>query len=108
MDQYLQQIVKRFAKETKKILNDNLVAVYLYGSYVQGTQSTYSDLDVLIIVRKSDIHIRRELSDLSSKFSLKYGVCISPVLKEISIWNKNKDHNTLFYQEILQNSVRLC
>ncbi|MDZ7288411.1 MAG: nucleotidyltransferase domain-containing protein [candidate division KSB1 bacterium] len=108
MNPMIENTIKNFSDETKKILRDNLVAEYLFGSMVRNEADEFSDIDILIIVKHFDYQIRKELSRLSSEYSINHGVCISPIIKDLKIWEQNKFYNTLFYQEILQDSVRLC
>ena len=108
MDQLRESIIKNFSDETKKILRDNLVAEYLFGSVARNDAGEFSDIDILIIVKHFDYQIRRELSRLSSEYSISHGVCISPIIKDVRIWEQNKFYKTLFYQEIQRDSVRLC
>ncbi len=108
MNQVIENIIKNFSDETKRILRDNLVAEYLFGSMARNEATEDSDIDILIIVEHFDYQIRKELSKLSSEYSLNHGVCISPIIKDVKIWERNKFYKTLFYQEIQRDSVRLC
>jgi len=108
MNQTIENIIKSFSDETKIILRDNLVAEYLFGSMARNEAEEFSDVDILIIVKHFDYELRKELSKLSSKYSLSHGVCISPIIKDLRIWGQNEFYQTLFYQEIQRDSVRLC
>ncbi|MFQ5633596.1 MAG: nucleotidyltransferase domain-containing protein [bacterium] len=108
MDQLRDNIIKNFSDETKRILRDNLVAEYLFGSVARKEAGELSDIDILIIVKEFDYQIRKKLSRLSSDYSINHGVCISPIIKDVKIWEQNKFYKTLFYQEIQRDSVRLC
>jgi predicted nucleotidyltransferase len=108
MERLHKNIMKNFADDTRKILKDNLVAEYLFGSVARNQTHEYSDIDILIIVRHFDYQIRKDLSKLSSEYSLNHGVCISPVIKDIKIWRQNQFYKTLFYQQIQWDGMRLC
>jgi len=108
MNQTIENIIKSFSDETKMILRDNLVAEYLFGSVARNEAEEFSDIDILIIVKHFDYQLRRELSKLSSEYSLSHGVCISPIVKDKKTWEQNEFYQTLFYQEIQRDSVRLC
>ncbi len=103
-----ENIIKNFSEETKSILKDNLVAEYLFGSVARNEANESSDIDILIIVKHFDYQIRKELSRLASEYSLRHGVYILPIIKDVKIWEQNKFYKTLFYQEIQRDSVRLC
>ncbi|NIS45696.1 MAG: hypothetical protein GWN61_06650 [candidate division Zixibacteria bacterium] len=108
MNRQIEKIIKSFSDDTKKILQDNLVAEYLFGSVTRNQENQYSDIDILIIVKQFDHQLRKQLSELSSEYSLNYDVYISPIIKELDVWQKNKIHDTLFYQEIQRDGVQLC
>ena len=108
MNQAIENIITNFSDETKKILRDNLVAEYLFGSMARNDADEDSDIDILIIVKHFDYQIRKELSRLSSEYSISNGVCISPIIKDVKIWERNEFYQTLFYQEIQRDGVRLC
>lgn len=108
MNQVIENIIKSFSDDTQRILKDNLVAEYLFGSVARNEADEFSDIDILIIVKHLDYQIRKELSRLSSAYSINHGVCISPIIKDVKVWGQNKLFETLFYQEIQHDSVRLC
>jgi predicted nucleotidyltransferase len=108
MDKKIEQIIKNFSNETQTLPKDNLVAEYLFGSVARAEGTEYSDIDILIIVRNFNYQIRKQLSGISSEYSLNHGVYISPVIKDLKIWEKNRLHHTAFYEEIRRDGVQLC
>ena len=108
MDKKTEKIVNSFSNETKHLLKDNLIAEYLFGSTAREENKELSDIDILIIVKQFDYKLREALSSLSSEYSINHGLYISPILKDKNIWEKNKIHQTLFYQEIQRDGIRLC
>jgi predicted nucleotidyltransferase len=105
MSPQINDIIKAFVSDTKKILQDNLVNEYLFGSYAKNMQNDLSDIDILIIVKQLNSQIRKEISSLSSSYSLDENVIISPILKDENIWKKNEKYNTLFYREIIKYGI---
>ena len=102
-----QFIIDQFARESKKVLQDNLIEEYLFGSYATKTQTLLSDIDILVIVKQLTPVMQSKLSSMASEYALKYDLCISPILTDLETWGKNKIYNTLFYQEIGQHGIRL-
>ena len=102
-----EEIIEKFAEESKNILKDNIIAEYLFGSYATHEQTPLSDIDILIIVKEITLETRSKLGELSSYYSLKYDICISPILKDRSIWKKNQKYKTLFYSNIMKYGIRL-
>jgi predicted nucleotidyltransferase len=107
MQSDISNIIDKFADESRYTLKDNVVVEYLFGSYATQTQTPLSDIDILIIVRTLTPLIQSLMGEIASEYSLKYDLCISPILTDISTWEKNKKSNTLFYQEISRDGVML-
>lgn len=108
MNKDITKIIKNFSNDTKKILKDNLIAEYLFGSFAINESTESSDIDILIIVKNFDYHIRKAISSLSSDYSLDKNIFISPIIKDIIIWEKNKEYKTLFYKELQRDGIKLC
>jgi len=107
LDSQMSQIIQDFVRDTKYLLKDNIVAEYLFGSYTRHTQTALSDIDILIIVKQTTPAIQWEMGGLASDYSLKYDVCISPLVHDLRVWKKNQQYHTLFYQEIMQYGIPL-
>jgi uncharacterized protein len=101
------RIVQQFAAESKRLLHENVQAEYLFGSYATNRQTPLSDIDIVILVKTLTPEIRKQLSGLASEYSLEHDVYISPILKDLQVWNENKTYNTLFYQEVTEHGVPL-
>lgn len=101
------EIVNNFSNEIRHLLKKNLVKEYLFGSSIKVGQKDFSDIDILIIVKKYHPDLREKISDISSKYSLEKGVIFSPIIKQLEIWEKNKRYNTLFYNEIANFGIEL-
>ena len=65
-------------------------------------------IDLLFIVKKFDSQIKNELSSLASDYSVERDVIISPIIKNVQIWEKNLKYDILFYKEINKDGIRLC
>ena len=106
-DSDIQEIVRQFADETRHILRDNVLEEYLFGSYAKKTQTPESDIDILIIVRSFSPDMQYQISGLASEYSLKHDILISPIVRDVESWQKNKSYNTLFYQEVQNSGISL-
>jgi len=107
MNDHLSKIISNFTREAHNILKDNVIEQYLFGSYARNTFTPESDIDILIIINKYKNEFQYKLSELASDYSIHYGVCISPILKDLKLWKKNKQYNTLFYREISEDGIKL-
>jgi len=104
---YIAQIIRDFARETRHAFKEQVIAEYLFGSYSTNTQTPESDIDILIIVKEYSPELQWQLSGLASDYALAYDVCISPILKDIEVWQKNQHYQTLFYQNIVRHGIPL-
>jgi predicted nucleotidyltransferase len=99
--------IRQFADETKQLLQENICAEYLFGSYATHKQTPVSDIDILIIVKNLTPDLQYQLSGLAADYSLKYNLYISPIVQDISVWEKNQYYQTLFYQDVMKQGIRL-
>ena len=101
------EVIEQFAKDTKQLLQENIWAEYLFGSYATNRQTPTSDIDILIIVKHLTPDLQRQVSGLASDYSLQYNLYISPIVQDLTVWEKNQYHHTLFYQDVVQQGIRL-
>lgn len=101
------RVIRNFARDARHLFKKNVIAEYLFGSYATNKQTSLSDIDILIIVKDYTPELQWEMSGLASEYSLKYDLCISPVLQDIRVWEKNRRCHTLFYQEVSEHGIRL-
>lgn len=87
--------------ELQKILHPELIGAYLFGSFVKGTYAPGSDIDILLVLEKSDRKMRDRIPQfLPGRFPV--GMDIFPYTKdELDEALKN---NT-FIQSILQEGI---
>ena len=108
MNEHLLEIIYNFTKDANFILQDNkVIEKYLFGSYARNTHTSESDIDILIVIENYNTELQSKLSELASDYSLQYEIYISPILKGLELWEKNKQYNTLLYQEIIQDGIKL-
>ena len=105
--EHIRSIIQQFANESKSVLQDHLIAEYLFGSYAMETYTSESDIDILILVDQFTPEMRRQMSKLASEYSLNYNVYISPIIKDRQVWAQNQRYNTLFYQDVMHYGIAL-
>ena len=71
------------------IYGDQLIAVYLYGSYARGDYRAGSDVDVMIVLHNYESYGKEidRTGELTSNLSLDYGISISRVVMKEMQWN---------------------
>lgn len=105
----IQEHLNTYVQELKKIYKDSLQQVILYGSYARGDYNEDSDIDVMILLKMSDMHIKdyaNELMDITYEFNLNHNMEINPIAKdkvEFEKWNVNYP----FYANIKRDGVIL-
>lgn len=103
----IKNIVEEYARDIRQLLGKDLNKIVMYGSYVRGDFTENSDIDLMILVEtpEEEIHILAEkVSDRAFDYLMKYGVSISPVIK-------NEEHftywvdNLPYYQNVRDEGV---
>ena len=109
MPVHISDIMQEFAKSVRKMLNNSLDSVIVYGSYARGDYSELSDVDVMLLVSLGEEDIKKisdQISDLAFDFMMKYGVDISPVITNTDHFNYWAD-NLPYYRNVRDEGVRL-
>ena len=109
MPVHISDIMQDFAKSVRKMLDNSLDSVIVYGSYARGDYSELSDIDVMLLVSLGEEDIKKisdQISDLAFDFMMKYGVDISPVITNIDHFNYWVD-NLPYYRNVRDEGVRL-
>ncbi|RZN38043.1 MAG: nucleotidyltransferase domain-containing protein [Methanophagales archaeon ANME-1-THS] len=94
-------VVEKLKEELRTFFGTELASIVLYGSYAVGKETRYSDIDLLIIVKRdfSDWRERREIeTELRMKFYSSIG-CVSP---KVAARNE-LDKALTFYNPLLLN-----
>ena len=109
MPVHISDIIQDFAKSVRKMLDNSLDSVIVYGSYARGDYSELSDIDIMLLVSLGEEEIKKisdQISDLAFDFMMKYGVDISPIITNIDHFNYWVD-NLPFYRNVRDEGVRL-
>lgn len=97
-----QESAKKIARDlASKIKFKEVTAIILYGSAVKGNMNQYSDIDIMIIVKKHS-ETDKQIQDLAAKLSLKYNQIISALVlvkKELEgqFLNSVKENHEVLY-----------
>ena len=101
--------IKNFIKTVQKLLDKRLRKVILYGSYARGDFNKNSDIDIMILTDLSFEEIedyRDKISDIAYDIELDTGVILSPIIKNIDIYN-NRVKFVPFYKNVRKEGVVL-
>ena len=96
----LKEISKSVVEAYKKVYQNALVRVYLYGSYSRGEESSESDIDYLAVIDGSVPEIKaklRELWNLTTDINLERNVVISAMVDSTDMYNKRQHISPYFF-----------
>ena len=80
----IKEIVYEYAKDIQQLLGKDLSKIVMYGSYVRGDFTDNSDIDLMILVdvpEEENRILAEKVSDRAFDYLIKYGIYISPVVK---------------------------
>ena len=91
----------------RNVFKEDFCKILVYGSYARGDYNENSDVDVMILVNTPLEKINSyydQVSDCAFDFMMKYGVDISPVIKNVEHFNYWKD-DLPYYHNVLKEGV---
>ncbi len=98
-------ILKSITSKLRERFAERIQGVYAFGSRVRGDHDAWSDFDVLIVVKDRTPEIESEIMDIFVEEELKSGVIFSPVIKDYTAFEKEKNFHTPFYENIQREVV---
>ena len=105
----LDMILRKIAEAYRSVYGDELVSVFLYGSYARGDYQSDSDIDVAAIVRGDRRSLQDKLKkvwDVSSDLELEYGTIVSPTVIPYEEYEKYKN-DLPYYKNIAREGVKI-
>lgn len=84
MPNTISDIMYGFSVQLRRLLENDLSKVILYGSYARGDFHDNSDVDVMVLVKISPEEIEKieeSVFDLAFDIEMEYGIHISPIIK---------------------------
>ena len=109
MPNLISKILADFNEKVKAILGDRLKKTILYGSYARGDYNEKSDVDVMFLTDLNFEEIekyRDDISDIAFDIELDTGIVISPIIKNIDVYNSRIDIIP-FYKNVQKDGVVL-
>lgn len=109
MSQIMQELIRQYVEEVKKIYGSHLSKVVLYGSYARGDFSPESDIDIMILLDLSDLDLKtysQQLSYMTYDFNMDHDLDIKPIVKNEAHFLKWVQ-NYPFYSNVQNEGVIL-
>ena len=95
-----------FISEMQRKWGRKIEKAFLFGSVARGEQTPSSDIDLLVIVKEDDIHLRHALIGLAYDIFLKTGEDIS-----VKVMGKNDFERTRhfsFLSQVMKDGVQVA
>ena len=88
----IRKSIEELIEETKKMFNNHLKKIILYGSYARGDYNSSSDIDIMILTDLTDAEIiedREKVWDIAydMEWDNNFDITISPLVKNIDKFN---------------------
>ncbi len=101
---------KDILKRIKKSVNITMpeAVVILYGSYARNEERKYSDIDIIILLKKENFSRETEIKIKYPLYDIEFetGTIISPLIFSEKEW-KTKHRITPFYHNVMKEGVVL-
>ena len=85
MPKIMQDLIKQYVEEVRKIYGVHVRQIILYGSYARGDFHPDSDVDIMILVDMSDLELKayaQQLSYMTYDFNMDHDTDIQPIAKK--------------------------
>ena len=93
----------------EQVYGDNIVEIYLYGSYARGDYNAESDIDFAAVVKGERLDLQRKLKamwDIAADLGMERDAVISPMVIPYSEFIKYKDELP-YYRNIIREGLKI-
>lgn len=102
------EAIVQLANALSEKLEDNLTALYLFGSKARGDSHAGSDIDLLVIVRELNAGSRWLIRVTAADYSLEYDVLFNTHLYEQQRWDSIVARDDALWREVQRDGIRLA
>ncbi|MCL1995358.1 MAG: nucleotidyltransferase domain-containing protein [Defluviitaleaceae bacterium] len=94
--------ISKILSDNEQFLDDNIVKIYLFGSFARGEQTVYSDIDIALVYKNSHTVIR----GAAHKFKTAVEDAMQESLREIG-WFTTNEYNLGKSEDIFNTNTRI-
>ncbi len=98
------------ARQIKVVLNEGVRKIILYGSRARGDFNKDSDIDLIVLVdikdNKTMVEYRKKMNLLASRLGLEHDIMISISVKQVDLFELQKEHLP-FYKNVINEGIQL-
>ena len=102
------QAVNSFVERLLERYPERIRQTILFGSKARGDSSTWSDIDILIVVDDDDWRFQHAISDVASSVSLEHDVLIGPRVIGQERWERMRRHSFGLYRSVAAEGIPLA
>lgn len=102
-----QKIGQDFVGVLQEQFGEELLFVVLFGSKARGDDDEESDMDLLVVLKRVSLEIRRQVRDLATEIWLENGVFLSTRVWDELYWQKIASLSTILYRNICEDGILL-
>ena len=99
--------LERISLALKKRYQDNIVAVYAFGSRVRGDHTAESDFDILVIVNNRSVAIEEGIIEAFIEEEMTSGLSFDIVIKTLESYRREQRYHTPFFENIEREGIPL-
>jgi predicted nucleotidyltransferase len=102
-----QQAIEAFVQRLLAEFGQDVADVRLFGSKARGDANVDSDLDILVLVSRSDYALKHAILWLAAEVSLACDVLLSPRVIPSAAWHRMAQANVALYRAIHAEGISL-
>ncbi|MFA4967156.1 MAG: nucleotidyltransferase domain-containing protein [Candidatus Margulisiibacteriota bacterium] len=99
--------VKEFKEKIMAAFGARIKELLLFGSKARGDFNAESDIDIFILVDKSDPNFRKKVASFTTEVLIKYGILLSPKIIEESHFSFLKKLEFSFAKNIEKDGIKI-
>ena len=108
-DELLNIVTAEVVEQVVELIKEDIYKIYLYGSYARGDYTSESDIDIMIILKCDQEHVRsyrKQISRLASRIGLKNDIEVSILLRDKASFETGQKVLP-FYQNVVGEGVAI-
>jgi len=99
--------VLEFVKRLRALFGPSIQEIILFGSKARGQSEGFSDIDILIVLDKISIQIKKAISELAAEQNIKHNVLISTIRYDTATWGNPAIQASPFGQAVKHEGIWL-
>jgi predicted nucleotidyltransferase len=99
--------VLEFVKRLKALFGPSIQEIILFGSKARKQSESNSDIDILIVLDKISIQIKKAISELAAEQNIKHNVLISTIRYDTATWENPAIRASPFGQAVKHEGIWL-